>query len=78
MISQTINVTTTRYNSKQEQVDQTHTSMRTMGAGSSEQVAAMMFEIMDHTQDISIQGPEILVREPNGDAVYFVYSVTNN
>lgn len=78
MEMQTIHVTTTRYSADKVMIDQTKTSMNTMGAGTSEQVAAMMFAIMDSKQDITLQGPEILVREPDGTYVYFVYRVTTN
>lgn len=75
---QTITVTTTRYAADSSQISQNVSHMATVGAGTSIQVAGMMFEIMDHTQDVSIRGNEIKVREANGETIYYVYSVSED
>ena len=75
---QSITVITTRYAADSSQISQSKCEMQTMGAGSGEQVAALMFSVMDHTQDISIQGNEILTREPNGVTIYYVYDVSED
>lgn len=75
---QTITVTVTRYGADTCQISQNISYMATTGAGTSEQVAEMMFAIMDHTQDITIQSNEIKVREANGDTIYYVYDVSED
>lgn len=75
---QTITVTTTRYAADSTQISQNTSYMATSGAGTSEQVAEMMLNIMDHSQDVSIQENEIKVREANGETIYYVYKVSED
>lgn len=78
MQTQTIHITTTQYSANSVQTRQAKSSMDTMGAGTAEQIAEMVFGMMDQSKDISLQGSEILVRHADGTFTYYVYEVVPN